>query len=134
MKVSVILGLGVALAVSAGWAQQTQTYRGKNYHSDVARKPAKVTPMVKAPNAATDASKELRRIEQQSVRPARVKPAGPRTGAGSAAAFKPERQKATPPITANGSGGLGTNMKGTGMTNQGKNPYKGRLRQKGTKQ
>lgn len=135
MRLAVIFGLSVALAASVASAQQPGTFRVKKYHSEVDKKPSRVTPMVKAPNATTDAAKDLRRIEQQSAKaPARVKPAGPRAGAGSAAAFKPEKTKPTPPITATGSGGLGTNMKGAGMTNQGKNPYKGRLRQKGSKQ
>ena len=90
--------------------------------------------MPKTPNATADTAKDLRRIEQQSGKPLNIKPAGTKAGSGSAAAFKPDKQKATPPITANNSGGMGTNMKGTGAVNQGKNPYKGRLRQKGTHQ
>ncbi len=135
MRVSVIVGLIAGLAASGAWAQQPQTFHAKNYNSTPTKKPSKATPVVKAPNATTDAAQQLRRIEQQSVKaPARVKTAGPKTGAGSAAAFKPEKPKPTPPITANVPGGMGTNMKGVGSTNQGKNPYKGRLRQKGSKQ
>lgn len=134
MRVSLILGIALALATSAAFAQKQQTYRPKKSTDLEGRKAAKVTPMVKTPNATTDAAKDLRRIEQQSAKAANVKPAGGKAGARSSVGLKPEKSKPTPPITANVSAGMGTNTKGLGSTNQGKNPYKGRLRQKGTKQ
>ncbi len=134
MKVSVILGLGLALATSPSFAQQPQTFRVKPSHIED-KKPAKITPMAKTPNAATDAAKDLRRIEQGSAKAsASVKPAGPKHPPGSAALFKPEKSKPMPPIDASAPGGMGTNTKGLGTTNQGKNPYRGRLRQKGSHQ
>ena len=132
-RVPVILGVVLALATSAAFAQQPQTSHVKKYRSQTTKKSSNLAPMPKAPNATADAAKDLHRIEQQSAKPLTIKPAGTKAGAGSAA-FKPERPKPTPPITATNSGGMGTNMKGTGAINQGKNPYKGRLRQKGTHQ
>ncbi len=132
-RVPVILGVILAAATSSAFAQQPQTYHVKKYHSQPTKKSSNVAPMPKTPNATADAAKDLRRIEQQSAKPLNIKPAGTKAGAGSAA-FKPDKLKATPPITATNSGGMGTNMKGTGAVNQGKNPYKGRLRQKGTHQ
>lgn len=134
MRVSVIVGLGLALATSTSLAQQPQTFRVKPSHVE-RKKPAKVVPLTKTPNAATDAAKDLRRIEKETGKTsASVTPAGPKHAPGSANAFKPEKSKPVPPINASGSGGMGTNMKGMGTTNQGKNPYKGRLRQKGSHQ
>jgi hypothetical protein len=128
MRVSLILGLALALATSGAFAQKSQTPRPKKSTNVEEKKAAKVTPMVKTPTM--DASKDLRRIEQQSAKPVSVKPAGTK----ASGVFKPEKSRATPPITANVPGGMGTNTKANGTTNQGKNPYKGRLRQKGTHQ
>jgi hypothetical protein len=124
----------LALAASTAFAQKTQTYRPKKSANIQGKKPAKAAPMVKTPGATSNASKDLLRIEQQSVKaPAGVKPVGPK-GAGSASAFKPAKSRPTPPITAGVPGGMGTSTKGMGTATQGKNPYKGRLRQKGTHQ
>jgi len=41
------------------------------------------------------------------------------------------QSNSAPPINATGGVGMGTGAKGTVTTNQGKNPYKGRLHQKG---
>ncbi len=135
MRVLVIVSLGVALATSAAFAQQPQTFRPKKYTRVEGRKPTKAAPMAKTPNAATDAAKDLRRIEKETAKTSgSTERVGPKRAPGSANAFKPEKSKPMPPINASGSGGMGTNMKGMGTTNQGKNPYRGRLRQKGSHQ
>ncbi len=134
MRVSVMSGMVLVFAACVAFAQTPQTYRPRKSANLETKTPHKAAPIEKVPNTTAEASKELRRIEQQSAKPLPMKTAGPKAGAGSAAAFKPEKTKPTPPITANVPGGMGTNTKGLGMTNQGKNPYKGRLRQKGTKQ
>lgn len=135
MRVSAIWGLALALgAASMAFAQKTQTYRPKKSTHMEGKSSAKATPMVKMPSATSDASKDLRRIEQQSTRtPGGLKPVGPK-GAGTAPAFKPVKSKPAPPINASVPGGMGTNTKGAGTATQGKNPYRGRLRQKGTHQ
>jgi hypothetical protein len=133
MKGSLMLGIVLGLATSVAFAQKPQTYRPKKSTNLESRKPAKATPMMKTPNATSDAAKDLRHIEEQSARGTNVKTVGTKAKGGSAGVFKPEKEKPTPPITSNVPGGMGTNTKGLGATNQGKNPYKGRLRQKGSK-
>jgi ABC-type sugar transport system substrate-binding protein len=111
----------------SGWAQQDSTFKVK--HPNEAKKAPKSAPVVKttaSPTASTSASKELQSVERQSAKPpAGARSGGPRT-TGKGPALKPARSKTNPPINFGGTGG----GKRAG-TNQGSNPYKGRLRQKG---
>jgi hypothetical protein len=122
LAVAVVL-VGMNLS---GWAQQNNTFKVK--HPNEAKKAPKSAPVVKttaSPTASTSASKELEGVERQSAKSATARTGGPRT-TGKGPALKPARSKPNPAINFGGTGG----GKGAG-TNQGANPYKGRLRQKG---
>lgn len=132
MKGSLILALGLSMVTSGIFAQKSQTYHPKKAPHAVERKPAKIAPMTKAPGASADTGKDLRRIEQQSAKtPATMKTPAAKKPAASDGLLK---QKPAPPIKATGGGAMGTNTKGFSGANQGTNPYRGRLRQKGNKQ
>lgn len=134
MKVAAILGMGLALAASTAFTQETKTYHPKKANRSE-RKPAKIAPPMKTQAATSDASKELHRIEQQSAKsPGGAKASGPKYGAGSAGLPKADRTKPVPPINATTGANMGTSTKGASGVNQGKNPYRGRLRQKGSHQ
>jgi len=123
MRHLLILGFALAVLTATCSAQAGPTLRPKRPHADRAHS-AKSVAVGKTPPSSSQA--DLRRLEQQSTKvsaPPRIK----RTP-GTAALLKTEKQKPTPPIRFSGAGNGGN---GPGTTNQGKNPYKGRLRQKG---
>jgi hypothetical protein len=120
MRHWLILGFVLAVVTATVSAQASTTPRVK--HSPAERThSAKSVAVAKAPPTSSDAT--LKRLEQQSSK-VTAAPRAKRTP--GAAGLKPDKPKATPPINFSGSG-----AKGAGMTNQGTNPYKGRLRQKG---
>jgi hypothetical protein len=88
----------------SGWAQQNNEFKVKN------------TP-AKAPKRASSGKTTTGPTASTPTRPAGTTRKGP--------ALKSARNKPNPPINFGGAGG-----KSAG-TNQGANPYKGRLRQKG---
>ncbi len=124
MRFSLAVAVALVAMSLSGWAQQNNTFKVK----DSTTKAPKKAPMVKtttSPTASTSASKELQSVEHQSAKSAATaRSSGPRTGKGSA--LKPARSKPNPPINFGATGG----GKRAG-TNQGSNPYKGRLKQKG---
>jgi hypothetical protein len=126
MRVPLILWLGMVLAASASFAQVK--------HSGVeGKRPVRVTPLPRTVNPSAQTAKDLRRIEAEAAKTtAGPQTPGPKRTSGAAAVFKPEKSRPVPPINASTPGGMGTNMKGVGMTKQNKNPYRGRLRQKGS--
>ena len=128
MRVSTILGFAFVLAVSTTFAQKPKTYHSKTSGKAEQTKAVKSMPAANAPMATSNANKDLRRIEQQSMKA----PAGGKAGGakGGSSAFKSDKPKATTPINASGGTGMGTNTK-IGTPAGAKNPYKGRLRQKG---
>jgi hypothetical protein len=125
MKFSLAVAIALVGMNLSGWAQQNNTFKVK----PAATKAPKSAPMVKttaSPTASTSASKELQSVERQSAKsPASARSGGPKT-TGKNPALKPARSKPNPPINFGGTGG----GKRAG-TNQGSNPYKGRLKQKG---
>jgi hypothetical protein len=79
------------------------------------------------PSSAADANaKDLHSLERSTAKSTNSESTGKRTGG---ATFKPVKDKPTPPINFGG-----TSAKSAGLTNQGSNPYRGRLRQKHTHQ
>ena len=128
MRLPLILGLGLALAVSTSFAQQQTTRTKKPAHVPATSDRTKSTKAVPLPKTATsaDTAKDLRRLEQQTAKTSmKTNSAGQKRAAGSAPLLKSK------PAPASGSGGgLGT-AKSAG-TSQSKNPYRGRLRQKGS--
>jgi hypothetical protein len=122
MRHLLILGFALAVLTATCSAQANPTPRAKRLQADRTHS-AKSVVVGKTPPSSSQA--DLRRLEQQSAKvsaPPRVK----RTP--GTAALKTEKQKPTPPIRV----GAGKSAKGPGTTNQGTNPYRGRLRQKGS--
>ena len=124
MRHLLILGFALAVLTATCVAQNTQKLQTKRSHADRASSPKSTVVVGKTPPSSSEAN--LRRLEQQSAKVS-ASPRAKRTP-GTGAALKPEREKPTQQIRASGSGGA----KSPGTTNQGKNPYKGRLRQKGS--
>ncbi|MGB9073337.1 MAG: hypothetical protein WCC22_11915 [Terriglobales bacterium] len=106
-------------------AQDYKTPKAKPYHSESKEKQSKTggTNKQLTPQAAN--SLELRRLEAQTAKVS-ASNKGAKQQARSARVVKTERDKPNPPIRF--SSATGTHA---GMTDQGKNPYKGRVRQKG---
>jgi hypothetical protein len=129
MRFSLAVAVVLAGMSVSGWAQQNNTFKVKPAHPEKAAKPS--APIGKAGGTATAASanaKELQTAEHQSARgPASSRSAG-NAGKKTTPALKPVKDKPNPPINFNGSGGAKT----AGLANQSSNPYRGRLKQKGT--
>ena len=124
MRQLLMLGFALAVLTATCSAQGSQTPRIK--HSQVDR-PQSAKSVVVAKTPPSSAEADLRRLEQQMTKqpaPQRVKRA-PAT----APLLKAEKEKPTPPIRFSGAG---NGAKGRGPTTQGTNPYRGRLRQKGS--
>ena len=124
------LTLAVAVALVgmslSGWAQQNNTLKVKPAPTK-APKSAPIGKTAVSPTASTSASKELQSVERQSAKSAAApRSTGPGTGRGPA--LKPARNQHNPPINFGGTGG----GKSARSTNRGSNPYKGRLKQKGS--
>jgi hypothetical protein len=114
----------LTLAVSA---QEYKTPKAKPYYSESRRSEEKQSKGVAADKKLTPQtsnSQELRRVEQQTAKSVSSKAAKQRPH--SARVVKTEREKPNPPIRFSSAGGGKTSM-----NDQGKNPYKGRVRQKG---
>ncbi len=128
------LAVAVVLASMSvnGLAQQSGngTIRVKPSHS-AEKAPKRSAPIGKTASPATTSTanaKDLQTLERQTAKSsAPSRSAGKRTP-GMALALKParEKDKPNPPINFHGNGG----SKSPGMTNQGTNPYKSRLKQK----
>lgn len=121
----------VLMGITAtGLAQQSNEFKVKHSTPEKTKKSAAL-PVGKTAGPGTASasnSKDLQALEHETV-----KTSGTRAGGKKASpALKPVRDKSNsnPPINFNGSGGA----KSAGMANQGANPYKGRLRQKGKQQ
>jgi hypothetical protein len=120
------LAIAVVLAGISVSALAQQTFKAK--HSAPEKAPRKSAPVGKtaSPVATNATSKDLQNLERQSAKAsASSRSAGKRTP-GMGSGLKPIKDKANPPINFGGSGG----GKSGGMSNQGANPYKGRLKQK----
>jgi cytoskeletal protein RodZ len=123
MRFSLAVAVVVAGISVSGLAQQTFKVK-RSAPEKAARKSAPVGKTA-SPVASNSSSKELQTLERQTAKTsASSRSTGKRTGTGSA--LKPVRDKSNPPINFGGSGG----GKGGGTSNQGSNPYKGRLKQK----
>jgi len=123
MRFSLAVAVVVAGISVSGLAQQTFKVK-RSAPEKAARKSAPVGKTA-SPVASNSSSKELQTLERQTAKTsASSRSTGKRTGTGSA--LKPVRDKSNPPINFGGTGG----GKGGGTSNQGSNPYKGRLKQK----
>ena len=120
LAVAVVL---VGVSVS-GTAQQSKQLNGKSSHADAA---PKSMPAVKAPGATTTSStsKELRNVERESSKGTGSAHVGKK--APKAVALTPQKDNRNPPMNFGGKGNAGS----VGTSKQA-NPYKGRLKQKGS--
>ncbi|MFI5114168.1 MAG: hypothetical protein ACHP7J_03410 [Terriglobales bacterium] len=123
MSLFALILAGLTLAASA---QDYKVPKAKPYHSESREKQNKTAGTNKqlTPQAAN--SVELRRLEAQTAKATGSNQAA-KQRARSARVVKTEHEKPNPPIHF--SSAAGTHA---GMTDQGKNPYKGRVRQKGS--
>jgi hypothetical protein len=117
----VLVGIGVN-----GLAQQNKTFKVKPSHDAKAAKTSVPIGKTGASPATASAatSKDLQNLERQTAKA--PQPSRGKRTPGSASALKPAKDMPNPPINFGGAGG----GKGAGMSHPGKNPYKGRLRQK----
>ncbi len=127
MRFSLAVAVALVGMSLSGGAQQNNTFKVKPAPTKAPRS-APIGKTTASPTASTPASKELQNVERQSAKPlASARSAGPRTGKGPAP--KTARNKPNPPINFGGTGG----GKGARSTNRGSDPYKGRLKQKGSR-
>jgi hypothetical protein len=123
MRFSLAVAVVVAGISVSGLAQQT--FKVKRSAPEKAERKSAPVGKTASPVASNSSSKELQTLERQTAKAsASSRSAGKRTGTGSG--LKPVKDKSNPPISFGGTGG----GKGGGTTNQGSNPYKGRLKQK----
>lgn len=119
--VAVVL-LGVSVS---GLAQQNGTFKVKHTPEKAPKKSAPIVTNPGAKTAAAANAQQLKNLEHQTARSSSLARSGSRKTS-RASALKPVKDKPAPPINFGGSGG----GKSAGLSNQGSNPYKGRLRQK----
>jgi hypothetical protein len=128
MAVLVLAGSVFATGVSSSAQTTNGTFRVK--HSAPEKAPKKSAPIGgKTANVATSsgsASKDLQSLEHQTAKTTGSSRSASKKTAGGASGLKPVKDKPNPPINFGGQGG----NKSVGMSNQGSNPYHGRLRQK----
>jgi hypothetical protein len=123
MRFSLAVAVVLAGISVSGLAQQT--FRVKRQPTEKAARKSAPVGKTASPVASNATSKELQTLERETAKTsASSRSAGKKTGTGSA--LKPVKDKSNPPINFGGTGG----GKGGGTTNQGSNPYKGRLKQK----
>ena len=127
MKVLALAVIVAGISLS-GMAQEKSPFRVK--HS-APEKPAKaVVPAGKSATVGTSSaanSKDLQTLERQTARSS-SSPHATGTKMPKTAAVKPIKDKSNPPIKVGSAGN------GGGLTHQGSNPYKGRLKQKYARQ
>jgi len=126
MRFLSLFALFLASLTLAASAQDYKTPKAKPYNSVSKEKQTKTGGTDKQLKPQTANSVELRRLEAQTAK-ASASNKGAKPQARTARVAKTERDKPNPPIRF--SSATGTHA---GMTDQGKNPYKGRVRQKGS--
>jgi hypothetical protein len=116
----------LASAAVSGVAQQKNTFKVKPSPSETkaSKSKAPIGPTGNTTSASAANAKDLNAIEHESL-----KSEAPKSSGKKSPALKPVKDKPDPPINFNGN-----SAKGSGTVNQGANPYKGRLRQKHTRQ
>lgn len=129
MRFSLAVAVVLAGISVNGLAQQKNTFKVKPLNA--AEKPAKMNaPMGKTAampaTASAAASKDLQSLERQSAKASAPSRSAIKKTPRAASALRPAKDTHNPPINFGGASG----GKSAGMSNQGKNPYKGRLRQK----
>jgi len=123
MRFLLIIG-ALLLSMSASGVAQEPPFKVKPSSTD-AKTEHKSAPPEKSPAGSTAAARDLKSIERQSARPL---PAAPRQAPVKKrpVALKPENNKPNPPINFKKGQASASGVK------LGSNPYKGRLKQKGS--
>ncbi len=109
----------------SGWAQQNNTFKVKPSRPEKAPKSIPVGKTAGSVTASTANAKNLQSVEHQNARMS----ASSRSAGKKAHALTPVKDKPNPPINFTGTGG-GKSGRAHG---QGADPYRGRLRQKGSR-
>jgi hypothetical protein len=124
MRFSLAVAIVLAGISVSGLAQQTFKVK----RSAPEKAPRKSAPVGKgaSPVASNGTSKELQTLERQTAKTSAPSRSLGKKTPGTGSGLKPVKDKSNPPINFGGTGG----GKGGGTSNQGSNPYKGRLKQK----
>jgi len=126
MKFSVALALAMAGLTMTVSAQKLQKPRTKPSHSEE-KESGKKSRTVKEPANKSTAATELRRVEQSSANASASRKAESSKAARTNPALKVKEKDSNPPIHLASSGGSGRGGKGKAG-----DPFKGRLRHKGS--
>jgi hypothetical protein len=117
---------GSVFAMSLGSSAQTTNNTFRVKRSVPEKVPKKTAPISsKSATPPAGASKDLQALEHQTAKTTTPSRSASKKAPGTSSALKPVRDKPNPAINFGGQGG-----KSVGMSNQGANPYRGRLRQK----
>src|SRR5258706_7026090 len=127
MKFAVVLALAMAGLTMTASAKKLQKPRTKPSHSEE-KESKKGSHAVKEPASRTNAATELRRVEQSSSKASGSKRAESSKAARTNPALKVKEKDSNPPIHLGSSGGSGR-----GGKSKAGDPYKGRLRHKGSR-
>lgn len=124
MRFSLAVAIVLAGISVSGLAQETFKVK----RSAPEKAPRKSAPIGKTatPVASNGTSKELQALERQTAKTSASSRSVGKKTPGTGSGLKPVKDKSNPPINFGGTGG----GKGGGTSNQGSNPYKGRLKQK----
>jgi len=128
MRFSLVLALMLAVLTATAGAQKHQKPKAKPSYTE--EKPKKSAgPGVKAaPNSHASTSQELRRVEQSGAKASASRKATSSKPTRLSPALKGEKKDANPPIHFAAAG----NNHGS-KSSKGADPYKGRLRHKGSR-
>ena len=127
MKFSVLLALAIAGLMVTASAQKLQKPKTKPSHSAEKDGSKKSSHTVKEPVSRTNAATELRRVEQSSAKASGSRKTESNKAAHNDPALKGKTKDSNPPIHLGSSGGSGKGSKGKAG-----DPFKGRLRHKGS--
>lgn len=119
--VVVVAGMSVS-----GLGQQSHPLRVKPSAPERTKK--STTPFVPKATASSANSKDLAALEHQTAKSSAPKPTGVKHTA--TASYKPMKEQRNPPMNLGSGGGGG----GNGLSHGSSNPYKGRLKQKYSRQ
>ena len=126
MKFAAVLVLALAGLTMTAYAQKPQKVKTKPSHSEE-KESSKKDHAVKEPVNRTSAATELKKVEQSGSKLSVRKTDSPKAARVNPA-LKAEHKESNPPIHFASSGGSGRGSKGKAG-----DPYKGRLRHKGSR-
>ena len=128
MKFSAVLALALAGLTITASAQKLQKPKAKPAHSEEKESKKGGHAVVKEPANRNNTAQELRRVEQSSAKASASKKSESSKAARTNPALKAQRKESNPPIHFASSG-----SSGKGGKSKAGDPYKGRLRHKGSR-